>query len=54
MGDGSNDERGVMNIDWNSEAMQMVMDTIDLEWDYPHSEAVGMAEALCAKRLGWY
>lgn len=41
-------------IDWNSEAMKMTFDCIIFELDYPHSEAVGMAEALCAIRLGWY
>jgi len=41
-------------IDWNSECMQMTMDCIGFEWEYPHSEAVGMAEALCAIRLGLY
>ena len=41
-------------IDWDSEAMKMTMDCIEFEWDHPHSEAVGLAEALCAIRLGWY
>jgi hypothetical protein len=41
-------------IDWNYECSKMTFDYVIYSWDYPHSEAVGLAEALCADRLGWY
>ena len=41
-------------IDWNSECMKMTMDYIDFELDgYEPDACRGMAEALCAERLGW-
>ena len=40
-------------IDWNSECMKMIMDYMDFKFDgYSPDECRGMAEALCAERLG--
>jgi hypothetical protein len=39
-------------IDWDHEAAIMAFDYVVLCWDHPHSEALGLAEAKCAERLG--
>ena len=40
-------------IDWDSECLQMVNDFIGFEFEgYEKTECRGMAEALCAERLG--
>jgi len=41
-------------IDWDNEELKIFMDYIRFSWEHSDSEARGLAEALCAKRLGWY